>query len=220
MEHAHQRDGEEDQGDGAHDRGDKAEHDQARRGDETIGRVGADGLHQPLDGVGRLYRPVVAHPCGRRLHLRHRSEPTLCPVRLALAVLAALVVAVVGAAILGEYQFDGLTGVAAGLIFGIFIAEAAVAVARRGSALLAAVCAVLAVGSLGWAIRASIGPRASIPGDVPGLAWVALVLAALGAGVRARSSGRRVGGSRIEQGRTRASASADRESPSPERPPG
>src|SRR5437588_11315609 len=120
-----------------------------------------------------------------------------------------------GAAILGEYQFDGLTGAAAGLIFGIFVAEAAIAVARRGSSLLAAVCAVLAVGSLGWAIRASIGPRASIPGDVPGMAWVALVLAALGAGIRARSSGRRVGGSQTEQARISASASDDRESSSP-----
>jgi hypothetical protein len=141
-------------------------------------------------------------------------------VRLALAVLAALVVAVVGAAILGEYQFDGLTGAAAGLIFGVFIAEAALAVNRRGSALLAAVCAVLAVGSLGWAIHASIGPRASIPDDVPGMAWVALVLAALGAVIRARSSGRRVGGSRTEQGRTPVSAPADREPSSPEPPPG
>jgi len=33
-----------------------------------------------------------------------------------------------GAAILGEYQFDGLTGAVAGLIYGVFIAEAAVAV--------------------------------------------------------------------------------------------
>ena len=141
-------------------------------------------------------------------------------MRLALAVVAALAVAMVGAAILGEYQFDGVTGAAAGLIFGIFVAEAAVAVARRGSALLAAVCAVLAVGALGWAIHASIGPRASVPGDVPGMAWVALVLAALGAGIRARSSGRRGGGSPTAPARTPASASDDRESSSPERPQG
>ena len=139
-------------------------------------------------------------------------------MRPVLAVLAALVVTALGAAILGEYQFDGLTGAAAGLIFGIFVAEAAVAVAGRGSALLALTTAVLAVGGLAWAIHASLGPRASIPDDVPGMAWLALVLAALGSAIRARSSGRREADSRIEPGRTPASESA--ESSSPERPPG
>ena len=141
-------------------------------------------------------------------------------MRPVLAVLAALAVTVVGAAILGEYQFDGLTGAVAGLIYGIFVAEAAIAVAKRGGAWLAAVCAVFALGGLGWAIRASIGPRASVPGDVPGWGWVALALAAVGAAVRARSSGRRAGGSRTEPGRTPASASGDREGSSPERPAG
>jgi hypothetical protein len=141
-------------------------------------------------------------------------------VRPVLAVLAALVVTAVGAAILGEYQFDGLTGAVAGLIYGVFVAEAAVAVARRGSTWLAIVCAVLAVGGLGWAIRASIGPRASVPGDFPGYGWAALVLAAGGAAFRARSSGRRAGGSRTEPGRTPVSEPVDRESSSPERPTG
>jgi hypothetical protein len=141
-------------------------------------------------------------------------------VRSVLAVLAALAVTVVGAAILGEYQFDGLTGAVAGLIFGIFVAEAAVAVARRGSNWLALVCAVLSVGGLGWAIRASVGPRESFPGDIPGFGWAALALAAAGAAVRARSSGRRAGGSPSEPGRTPASDSDDREPSSPERPAG
>ena len=92
-----------------------------------------------------------------------------------------------GAAILGEYQFDGVTGVAAGLIFGLFVAEAALVVARRGSTFLAIACAALTVAGLGWAVRVSIGPR----GDVPTLAWVALAVGAAGAGFRARSSGRR-----------------------------
>ena len=141
-------------------------------------------------------------------------------MRSVLAVLAALAVTVLGAAILGEYQFDGLTGAVAGLIYGIFVAEAAVAVARRGSTWLAIVCAVLAVGGLGWAIRSSIGPRASVPGDIPGFGWAGLVLAAGGAAVRARSSGRRAGGSPSEPARTPASESGDREQSSPERPAG
>ena len=127
---------------------------------------------------------------------------------------------VVGAAILGEYQFDGLTGAVAGLIFGIFVAEAAVAVTKRGTGWLAAACAVLAVGGLGWSIRASIGPRASFPGDIPGYGWAALGLAAVGAAVRARSSGRRADGSRTEPGRTSASEPADPQSSLPERPAG
>ncbi|MBV8980561.1 MAG: hypothetical protein JO086_06650 [Acidimicrobiia bacterium] len=141
-------------------------------------------------------------------------------MRAVLAVLAALAVTVLGAAILGEYQFDGLTGAAAGLIYGIFVAEAAVAVHRRGESWLAVVCAVLAVGGLGWAIRVSIGPRASFPGDIPGFGWAALVLAAAGAAIRARSSGRRGAGSPSEPGRTPASESGDAGSSSPERPAG
>lgn len=125
-----------------------------------------------------------------------------------------------GAAILGEYQFDGLTGAVAGLIYGIFVAEAAVAVARRGSTWLAIVCAVLSVGGLGWAIRAGIGPRDSVPANIPGYGWAALVLAAGGAAIRARSSGRRAAGSQPETGRTPASAAGDPPSSSPERPAG
>jgi hypothetical protein len=129
-------------------------------------------------------------------------------------------VTALGAAILGEYQFDGLTGAVAGLIYGVFVAEAAMAVARRGSTWLAIVCAVLAVGGLGWAIRAGIGPRADIPADIPGYGWAALVLAAGGAAFRARSSGRRGAGSRPEPGRTPASGAGDPQSSSPEHPAG
>ncbi len=141
------------------------------------------------------------------------------PVRLLLAVPVALAVTVLGAAILGEYQFTGVTGAAAGLIYGLFIAEAAVAVARRGSALLAVICAVLAVGGLGWAIRASIGPRASVPGDIPAMGWLALGLAAVGAAIRARSSGRRPAGSPTEPPRTPVPGRGETP-PTAERPPG
>jgi hypothetical protein len=141
-------------------------------------------------------------------------------VRSVLAVLAAFAVTVIGAAILGEYQFTGLTGAVAGLIYGIFVAEAAVAVARRGSTWLAIVCAVLAVGGLGWAIRAGIGPRDSVPADIPGYGWAALVLAAGGAAFRGRSSGRRAAGSQPVPGRTAASEPGGPPSSSPERPAG
>lgn len=141
-------------------------------------------------------------------------------MRLVLAVLASLVVAALGAAILGEYQFTGLTGAAAGLIFGIFVAEAGVAVNRGGNDLLAVVCALLTAAALLWAIHASIGARSSIPADVPGMAWLAVGLGVVGAGVRARSSGRREAGSRSEQARTPESAPAAPEQSSPEHPQG
>jgi hypothetical protein len=115
-------------------------------------------------------------------------------VRLALGVLVGAVVAALGAAILGEYQFNGVTGVAAGLILGLFVAEAALAAAGHGSPILAAACAALTVAALVWAVHASIGARAKLPGDVPTLAWVAMVAGAAAAGFRARSSGRQVAG--------------------------
>jgi hypothetical protein len=119
-------------------------------------------------------------------------------VRLILALLAAFAVAALGAAILGEYQFSGITGAAAGLILGIFVAEAAVAVNGGGSHLLAFLGAVLTAASLVWAIHASIGARASIPGDIPSMGWAALALGILGAAFRARSSGRPAAGTRSE----------------------
>ena len=116
-------------------------------------------------------------------------------MRLVLAVVVGAAVAALGGAILGEYQFDSLTGVAAGLILGLFVAEAALVVARRGSALLALSCAALTVAALIWAVHASIGARDSIPDDVPALGWVAMAAGATAAGFRARSSGRQVAGS-------------------------
>ncbi len=139
-------------------------------------------------------------------------------MRLVLAVLAATAVAALGAAILGEYQFTGLTGAVAGLIFGIFVAEAAVAVNRGGNDLLAVVCALLTAAGLIWAIHAGIGARDSIPGDVPGMGWLAVGLGVVGAGFRARSSGRRGAGTPSAPGRTPESA-ADGSS-APQQPAG
>ena len=115
-------------------------------------------------------------------------------VRRTLALLAGLLVTALGAAILGEYQFNGLTGVVAGLIFGLFVAEVTVSVAREGNAVFAVVCAAFTVGGLGWAVHASIGPR----GHVPALAWLAIALGAAAAAFRARSSGRPAAGTRSE----------------------
>ena len=107
-------------------------------------------------------------------------------MRRALAVLAGLVVTALGAAILGEYQFDGISGLVAGLIFGLLLAEVVVSVAGEGGPVVAVGCALLTVGGLAWAVHASIGRR----GHVPALAWVAMAIGAAAAAVRGRSSGR------------------------------
>ena len=140
-------------------------------------------------------------------------------MRPILALLAAFAVAALGAAILGEYQFSGITGAAAGLILGIFVAEAAVAVNGGGSRVLAVACAALTAASLVWAIHASIGARDSIPADIPTMGWAALVLGILGAGVRARSSGTPTAGTRTERARTPESG-PDVPSSTPEHPQG
>jgi uncharacterized membrane protein len=140
-------------------------------------------------------------------------------VRLILALLAAFAVAALGAAILGEYQFTGITGAAAGLILGIFVAEAAVAVHGGGSRLVALVCALFTAASLLWAIHASIGARDSIPADIPAMGWAAMVLGVAGAGFRARSSGTPAAGTPTERARTPESE-PDVPSSTPEHPQG
>ena len=62
-------------------------------------------------------------------------------VRQTLAVLAGAVVAVVAAAILGEYGFDGWAVMGSGVLTGLFVAEAEVAVVRTGNRPLAAATA-------------------------------------------------------------------------------
>jgi hypothetical protein len=104
-------------------------------------------------------------------------------VRDSLAVLAGAVVAVVAAAVLGEYGFEGWAVVGSGLLAGLFVAEAEVAVARTGSRLLAAAAAVLAAGGLLWAGWISTGHRL---GTVTWKGCAAVALAAAAGAIRAR----------------------------------
>jgi hypothetical protein len=104
-------------------------------------------------------------------------------VRPPLSVLAGLAVGAVAAAVLGEYGFDGWAVVGAGILVGLFVAEAMVAVARTGSRLLAGGAAVLAAGSLVWAAWISTGHRL---GTVGWKGWTAVALGAAAGAVRAR----------------------------------
>jgi hypothetical protein len=104
-------------------------------------------------------------------------------VRAPLSVLAGGAVAVVGAAALGEYGFDGIAVVASGLLIGLFVAEAVLAVAGGGSRIGAAASALLAAGSMTGAGWIASGHRL---GTVRWMGWVAVGVAALAGGVRAR----------------------------------
>jgi hypothetical protein len=98
-------------------------------------------------------------------------------------VLAGAAVAVVAAAVLGEYGFDGWAVIGAGILVGLFVAEAMMAVARAGSRVLAACAAVLAAVSLVWAAWISTGHRL---GTVGWKGWAAVALGAAAGAIRAR----------------------------------
>ncbi len=89
--------------------------------------------------------------------------------------------AALGAVILGEYPFSGLIVLGAGILFGLFVAEAVVGVARwRGSG-AASLSAALAGGGLLWAAWISEGHEL---GYLPAEGWLAVALGVLAAGLR------------------------------------
>ena len=103
-------------------------------------------------------------------------------MRRIFAVLAAAAVAAAGAVVLGEYAFGGVAVVFAALLLGLFVAEAAGAVAREPSRGLAAVVGVVTALGLVWAAWIGSGHRL---GAVGGSGWVAVTLGASAATLRA-----------------------------------
>jgi hypothetical protein len=111
-------------------------------------------------------------------------------VRTVAAAVVAVAGAVLGAQILGEYTFVGWRALPTGLLTGLALAEAVVAVAgRRGAALAALTAAAVAV-ALVWAGAISVRGRGE---PVPAGAWLAAVVGGAVAAVRAggRSAGSR-----------------------------
>ena len=107
-------------------------------------------------------------------------------MRPPLAVLAGAAVAVVAAAVLGEYAFDGWAVIGAGVLVGLFVAEAMLTVVRNGSRLTAVGAAVLAAAAMVWAGWISTGHRL---GAVAWKGWVAVAVAAVAGAVRGRWRG-------------------------------
>ncbi len=107
-------------------------------------------------------------------------------VRQTLAILAGAAVALAATAILGEYGFDGWAVMGSGLLTGLFVGEAVVAVARGGSRVLSGATAVMAAVGLLGAGWISTGHRL---GTVTWRGWAAVALAGVAGAIRARSSG-------------------------------
>jgi hypothetical protein len=103
--------------------------------------------------------------------------------RRPLAVLAAAAVAGLGGVILGEYAYDGLAVIGSAVVLGLFVAEAALAVAKETSTSLAVAYSALTVAGLGWAAWTSTGHRLGVLGVE---AWLAFAAGAAAAGLRAR----------------------------------
>ena len=107
--------------------------------------------------------------------------PSPAAVRAALGLLLAAAVSVLGAFILGEYEFDGWMPIAAGLLFGVVVGEVTVEVGRRRTVPIALVCAALAAGGLLWAGWIAAGEGLA---PIPGGAWLAAGVGAAAAALR------------------------------------
>ena len=103
----------------------------------------------------------------------HRPRPS--PVRIGAALLVAAFASVVGALVLGEYQFEGLMPFGAGLLFGLVVGELVVSIAHSRSVVVAVVSGGLVAGGLGWAAWISSGEGLR---PFPKMGWVAMVLGA------------------------------------------
>jgi hypothetical protein len=104
-------------------------------------------------------------------------------VRFTLSLVAGAAVAFVAAVLLGEYAFNGLPVIGAGVVLGLFVSEATTSVARRRSVLLAAAGAVFTVAGMLGAAWISTDRRLSTVGFE---GWLAVALGAAAAAVRAR----------------------------------
>lgn len=102
-------------------------------------------------------------------------------MRLALAGLAGLAVACLGALILGEYELAGSTPYVAGVLFGLVVAEAVVTVARRGGAGLAVFAGLASAAGMVWAAWIAAGRDWHY---VAGGAWAGVAVGAAVAGAR------------------------------------
>jgi hypothetical protein len=113
-------------------------------------------------------------------------------MRRAVAVGGGLVVAALGALIVGEYQFKGVAALVIGLLFGLAVAEVVVWLADARPAWLVAATAALTAAGLVWAGWISVRNSHR---DIPLGAWLAALVGAVTAAVRSRGGSARSAGS-------------------------
>lgn len=101
-------------------------------------------------------------------------------MRQVLAIVAAAVLAGLGAVVLGEYDLRGTTAIVGFPLYGVAVTELALAVARRLAVPTLAVAAAVVAGGLTWALWISFG---HFRNDVlpPPLSWVMVGVAVLAA---------------------------------------
>jgi hypothetical protein len=115
----------------------------------------------------------VTEPGGRpdeRPGIEWGGLPSPELLRVGVALVLGALVAVIGALILGEYQFEGLLPFGAGALFGLVVAEVVVEVGRRRTVLVAIVAGLSAGVGLVWAGWISAGSGLS---PIPSGAWLA-----------------------------------------------
>ena len=86
-----------------------------------------------------------------------------------------------GALILGEYEFSGVTPIGAGILFGLVISEIVLEIGRARHPVVGIVTAAMVAGALAWAGYVSSGEGLR---PFPNGAWVAMAFGAVAAGVR------------------------------------
>lgn len=129
--------------------------------------------------------------------------PSPALVRATVGLLVAALAAVLGAFILGEYEFEGWLPIGAGALFGLVVGEVAVEIGRRRTAPVALWCAAIAAGGLLWAGWISAGEGLA---PIAGGAWLAAAVGAVVAGVRVAGLRRPPTGWKRAEGRSRPPA--------------
>src|SRR3954451_12923273 len=102
--------------------------------------------------------------------------------RVVVALLVGALVSVVGALILGEYEFQGATPYVAGVLFGLVVSEFVVEIGKLRHPVVGVLTGLMVAGALGWAAWISSGHGLR---PFPASAWAAMVIGGGVAGVRA-----------------------------------
>ena len=101
--------------------------------------------------------------------------------RTVLGIVAGAAICALGALILGEYEFSGVTPIGAGVLFGLVISEIILEIGATRHPLIGLLSAAMVAGALAWAGYVSSGEGLR---PFPTGAWVAMACGAVAAGAR------------------------------------